>query len=50
MEAILATAFIIAANTLLRPLVNMMDLQPLDAESEVTHVIYLIAIRIIEKW
>ncbi|MCU4570167.1 MULTISPECIES: MgtC/SapB family protein [Acinetobacter] len=43
MEAILATAFIIAANTLLRPLVNMMDRQPLDAESEVTHVIYLIA-------
>ncbi|MEB3766621.1 MgtC/SapB family protein [Acinetobacter sp. MD2] len=42
-EAIVATAFILAANTLLRPLVNMIDRQPLDADSEVTHVIYLIA-------
>ncbi len=40
-EALVATAFILAANTLLRPLVNMIDRQPLDAESEVTHIIYL---------
>ncbi|ENV53741.1 MULTISPECIES: MgtC/SapB family protein [Acinetobacter] len=42
-EAVVATAFILAANTLLRPLVNMIDRQPLDAESEVTHIIYLVA-------
>lgn len=44
-EAVVATAFILAANTLLRPIVNMIDRQPLDAESEVTHIIYLIAHR-----
>lgn len=49
-EALVATAFILAANTLLRPLVNMIDRQPLDAESEVTHIIYLTSNKVIVNW
>ncbi|WP_298053412.1 MgtC/SapB family protein [uncultured Paenalcaligenes sp.] len=43
-EAILATAFVLAANTLLRPLVNAINRIPIDAQaSELTHVIHIIA-------
>lgn len=41
-EAILATVFILAANTLLRPIVHAIDRRPLDDETEVLHVIYII--------
>ncbi len=39
-EAVLATGFILAANTLLRPIVHAIDRRPLDDEAEVLHVIY----------
>lgn len=42
-EAILGTAFVLAANTLLRPIANRINQQPLtSADIEVTHAIYLI--------
>jgi len=45
-EAILATLFVLCANTLLRPVVNRINRQPLDTESvEATHTVYLIAPR-----
>lgn len=44
MEAILGTAFVLAANTLLRPIVNRINRQPLDIEgTEMTHILYVIA-------
>jgi putative Mg2+ transporter-C (MgtC) family protein len=43
-EAMLATAFVLAANTLLRPVVNRINRQPLDTEAvEATHTVYVIA-------
>lgn len=43
-EAILATIFVLAANTLLRPVVNRINRQPMDTESvEVTNTVYVIA-------
>ncbi len=43
-EAVLGTAFVLSANTLLRPVVNRIDRQPLDTESvEVTYTVYVIA-------
>ncbi|WP_281741779.1 MgtC/SapB family protein [Polynucleobacter yangtzensis] len=43
LEASLATAFIIAANTLLRPIVGLINGQPLDTDSvEVTNSVYII--------
>ena len=43
LEAGLATAFILAANTLLRPVVNFINRQPLDTQSvEVTNSVYII--------
>ncbi|ATH82160.1 MgtC/SapB family protein [Pseudomonas sp. KHPS1] len=43
-EAALGTLFVLAANTLLRPIVNAINRQPLDVESvEVTNTVYLIA-------
>ena len=43
LEAGLATLFILAANTLLRPLVRFINKQPLDTESvEVTNSVYII--------
>ncbi len=43
-EASIATAFILAANTLLRPLGNLINKQPLDSTSvEVTHTVSVIA-------
>ncbi|MDR2248039.1 MgtC/SapB family protein [Acinetobacter sp.] len=44
-EAILATAFILSANTLLRPIVHIIDRRPLDDDTEVLHVIYIICDR-----
>ncbi|KZE28640.1 MgtC/SapB family protein [Crenobacter luteus] len=46
LEAILGTLFVLAANTLLRPIVNAINRQPLDVESvEVTNTVYVIADR-----
>lgn len=43
-EALLATAFVLAANTLLRPVVNRINRQPMDTPSvEVTNTVYVIA-------
>ncbi len=42
-EALLGTAFVLAANTLLRPIVNAINRQPLDVESvEVTNIVHVI--------
>jgi putative Mg2+ transporter-C (MgtC) family protein len=44
LEALLATAFVVAANTLLRPVVNRINRQPLDTPNvEVTHGVCVIA-------
>ena len=44
LEAVAATAFVLAANTLLRPLVSHINRQPVDAQTtEVTTVIHVIA-------
>ena len=43
LEACLATIFVLAANTLLRPVVNLINRQPLDMDSvEVTNSVYII--------
>ena len=43
-EAIQAAAFVLAANTLLRPLVNKINREPFDSETvEATHTIFVIA-------
>lgn len=45
-EAALGTVFVLAANTLLRPIVNRINRQPLDLQSvEVTNTVYVIADR-----
>lgn len=42
--ALLGTLFVLAAHTLLRPIVNAIDRRPLDVESvEVTNTVYVIA-------
>ena len=44
LEAVAATVFVLAANTLLRPVVSYVNRQPVDAQTtEVTTVIHLIA-------
>lgn len=49
-EAILGTFFVLAANTLLRPLANRINKQPLDASDiEATHAIYVIVPRLDQK-
>lgn len=49
-EAILGTAFVLAANTLLRPVANRINQQPLtSSDVEVTHAIYLITPRSQQK-
>lgn len=49
-EATLAAMFVLAANTLLRPVVDIISRKPLDVESvEVTHTLYLIADRAHQK-
>jgi len=46
LEAILGSVFVLSANTLLRPIVNRINRQPLDVESvEVTNTVYVIANR-----
>jgi putative Mg2+ transporter-C (MgtC) family protein len=46
LEAALATAFVLAANTLLRPVANAINRKPLDSASvEVTHIVHVIAER-----
>jgi putative Mg2+ transporter-C (MgtC) family protein len=43
LEACLATVFVLAANTLLRPVVSLINRQPLDTEAvEVTNSVYII--------
>lgn len=43
-EAMLATIFVLAANTLLHPVVNLINRQPMDTASvEVTNTVYVIA-------
>ena len=50
LEAFLGTLFVLAANTLLRPIVNNINRQPLDVVSaEVTTIVYLIARRSEQK-
>lgn len=50
LEAFLGTLFVLAANTLLRPIVNNINRQPLDVVSaEVTNIVYLIARRSEQK-
>ncbi|MFN3899984.1 MAG: methyltransferase [Alishewanella sp. 34-51-39] len=50
MEAILGTFFVLAANTLLRPIVNRINRQPLDVEAtEMTHILYVIAPKVQQK-
>ncbi|WP_019576754.1 MgtC/SapB family protein [Curvibacter lanceolatus] len=49
-EAILATVFVLAANTLLRPVVNRINRQPMDTHGvEVTNTVYVIAPRSRQK-
>ena len=46
LEAVMGTLFVLAANTLLRPIVNKINRQPLDVASvEVTNTVYVIAER-----
>jgi len=46
LEAVLATLFVLSANTLLRPIVNNINRKPIDAVSvEVTNIVYVIAKR-----
>jgi putative Mg2+ transporter-C (MgtC) family protein len=50
LEAVLGTLFVLSANTLLRPIVNAINRQPLDSESvEVTNTVYVIAERAQQK-
>jgi putative Mg2+ transporter-C (MgtC) family protein len=43
---VLAALFVLAANTLLRPIVNQINRKPIDVESvEVTNIVYVIAER-----
>ncbi len=50
LEAALGTVFVLAANTLLRPIVNNINRQPLDVISaEVTNIVYVIAQRSRQK-
>lgn len=50
LEALLGTLFVLAANTLLRPIVNNINRQPLDVVSaEVTNILYVVARRTQQK-
>lgn len=50
LESLLATIFVLAANTLLRPVVNRINRQPLDTPAvEATHTVYVIAPRMHQK-
>ncbi len=51
LEACLATIFVLAANTLLRPIVTLINRQPLDTEAvEVTNSVYIITPRHAQKY
>lgn len=51
LEACLATLFILAANTLLRPVVSLINRQPLDTDAvEVTNSVYIIAPKHTQKY
>lgn len=45
LEAVLGTSFVLATNTLLRPIVHAINREPLDTTVEVTNVVYVIARR-----
>jgi putative Mg2+ transporter-C (MgtC) family protein len=46
LEAILGTSFVLAANTLLRPVANRINRQPINVEAvEVTHTVYVVTSR-----
>lgn len=45
LEAVSGTVFVLAANTLLRPIVQMINREPLDASVEATNTVYIIALR-----
>ncbi|MFO7579496.1 MAG: MgtC/SapB family protein [Nitrosomonas halophila] len=48
LEAVIGAIFVLAANTLLRPIVNRVDRQPIDIESvEATYTFYVIAFYVI---
>lgn len=50
LEAILGTGFVLAANTLLRPVVNRINRQPLNVEAaELGHTVYVITRRDLQK-
>lgn len=50
LEALLATVFVLASNTLLRPVVNRINRQPLDTPAvEVTNTVYVITPRTRQK-
>ena len=50
LEAVAATCFVLAANTLLRPIVNTINRKPLDVQAvEVTNTVYVIAERLHQK-
>jgi putative Mg2+ transporter-C (MgtC) family protein len=50
LEAVLGTLFIVTANTLLRPVVNRINCQPLSVvETEATYTVYVIADRKLKK-
>ncbi|MBF7682015.1 MgtC/SapB family protein [Acinetobacter sp. B5B] len=49
MEAFAITIFILAANTLLRPIVRFMDRRPLDGDTELVNVIYVVCDRLQSK-
>lgn len=50
LEAIAATLFVLAANTLLRPIVNRINRQPIEGdEVEVTNTVYIIAAKLHQK-
>ena len=49
-EAVLATFFVLSANTLLRPVVNRINRQPIDTESvEATYTVYVITPKGMQK-
>ena len=44
-EAVLGTLFVLAANTLLRPVVNRINRQPVDTTTEATYTVFVLARR-----
>lgn len=48
-EAVLGACFVLAANTLLRPVVNRMNRRPIDEATEITYSVTIIASRAQQK-